>query len=70
MAEEIKITLKAARVNAGLTQDDVSRKMRISKHTLIDWEKGKTQIPYISLTALSGLYKMPMDYIYIPQKST
>ena len=38
---EIQISLAAARVNAGMTQEDVAKKMGISKQTIINWEKGK-----------------------------
>lgn len=37
--EKLQISLAAARVNAGLTQDDVSKNMKISKNTLVNWEK-------------------------------
>ncbi len=36
------ITLKAARVNAGLTQESAAEKMGISKDTISNWERGKT----------------------------
>lgn len=35
----IKITLKAARVNAGLTQKQLANLMGISESTMIKWEK-------------------------------
>ena len=41
---EIQISLAAARVNAGMTQEDVAKKMGISKQTIINWEKGKPKI--------------------------
>ena len=36
-----KITLKAARVNAGLTQKEAAAKIGISKQTLSAYENGK-----------------------------
>lgn len=36
----VKITLAAARVNAGMTQEDVAKKLKVSKKTVINWEKG------------------------------
>lgn len=35
----IKLTLKAARVNAGLTQKQLASLMGISESTMIKWEK-------------------------------
>lgn len=34
-----KITLKAARVNAGLTQKELAEKIGITEPTIIKWEK-------------------------------
>lgn len=36
-----KIKMKAARVHADLTQDDVAKRMHISKNTIVAWENGK-----------------------------
>lgn len=70
MADTLKISLKAARVNANMTQDDVCREMHISKKTLGNWEQGAVNIPFISLTALSNLYNVPVDNIFLKTKST
>lgn len=35
----VKLTLKAARVNAGLTQKQLANLMGISESTMIKWEK-------------------------------
>ena len=39
-----KITLKAARVNAGLTQKEAAKKIGISYQTLSDYEKDGSKI--------------------------
>lgn len=70
MAEMLKISLKAARVNANMTQDDVCKEMHITNRTLVNWETGKIKIPFISLTALSNLYNIPVDNIFLNYKST
>lgn len=66
----LQISLAAARVNAGYTQDDVARELHVSKTTVINWEKGKVVPAFIVLNALSGLYKIPIDNISLPEKST
>ncbi len=63
-----KITLKAARVNAGMTQDDVARVLHRTKQTIVNWETGVTDIRYNDLHALSDLYEMPIEYIKIPER--
>lgn len=37
-----KITLKAARVNANLSQQEAAKKIGVSVDTLFNWEKGRT----------------------------
>lgn len=67
---EFKITLAAARVNAGMTQTDVAEKMHVSKQTIINWEKGKIVPGIPEICMLSSIYKMPQDYIFLPSYST
>ena len=62
-----KITLKAARVNAELTQDEAAERIGKSKQTIMNWEKGITPIKYCDLIKLSEIYDMPIEYIRIPE---
>lgn len=61
-----KITLTAARVNAGLTLEDVANKLSKTKQTIINWEKGKRDLKISDFEALCNLYKVPKDYIILP----
>lgn len=63
---EIKITLRAARVNAGLSQDDVCEVLHISKPTLVRWEQRADNIKATQLKTLSELYHIPMNAFIIP----
>lgn len=63
--EKLQISLAAARVNAGMTQNDVSKSMRISKNTLVNWEKGKISPRYAQLEMLSRLYNVPIDNLVV-----
>lgn len=67
--ERIQISLAAARVNAGLTQADVAKALNVGKQTIVSWEKGKSEPKMSQSRELSLLYKMPLDYIFLPQKS-
>lgn len=64
--KRLKISLKAARVNANLSQEEVSRKMKKSKVTINNWENGKTEIDYGNLNELCRLYSVTMDDILLP----
>lgn len=65
-----RITLTAARINAGFTLDDVAQKMHKTKSTIIAWEKGKTSIDVHSFKELCELYGAPMEHIILPSNST
>ncbi len=67
--EKLQISLAAARVNAGMTQDDASKAMKISKNTLVNWEKGLSEPTITQGRKLSELYNMPLDNIFLPTKS-
>lgn len=66
----MQISLAAARVNAELTQDEVSRIMHVSKTTIVNWEKGKI-IPGIpQLAMMAEIYGLPVDNIFLKTNST
>ena len=53
--EKLKITLAAARVNARLTQADVAKRMKVSKQTIVNWERGKITPKQAQLFMLSDI---------------
>lgn len=64
--EVIKITLAAARVNAGLTQKEVAEKMHINKQTLVNWENGKVKPKPACVEMLARIYNFPVNNIFLP----
>lgn len=63
----LKLTLKAARVNAGLTQREVAEKLKISNKTVCAWETGAT-IPNVQqVDSMCELYGVAYDnLIFLP----
>lgn len=60
-----KITLKAARVNAGLTQKEVAKMMKKNESTIVNWENGNGKnIKYFDFKKLCKLYKKNIDEIF------
>lgn len=59
-----QITLKAARVNAGLTQAAVAKALDISIGTLKNWESGKTFPKQPQIEALCELYSVSYDNLF------
>ena len=41
--KELRISMAAARVNAGLTQDEMAKRMKLTKQTIVNWEKGRVK---------------------------
>lgn len=68
--EHLQISLAAARVNAGMTQEDVAGMMRISKQTLLNWEKGKVIPKPAQLEMMCRIYNISVDNIFLPIEST
>ena len=64
----MKITLNAARVNAGYNQEQVANMLEISKQTLINYEKGYTPITVDKLQKLVTLYKLDINDIELPKR--
>jgi len=59
--QNFEITLKAARVNAGLNQDDVAKAMHRSKQTIVNWEKNPGSVKFSEISKLAELYDIPVD---------
>ena len=57
------IHLKAARVNAGLTQADVCERLKMSKTTLTSYEKYRSKPDIETAKKLAELYGMTVDNI-------
>ncbi|WP_196605788.1 helix-turn-helix transcriptional regulator [Pectinatus haikarae] len=64
----MQISLRAARVNANLTQKDVALHLCKNKQTIVNWENGKTPIDMANFDALCRLYKISANYIFLPRK--
>ncbi len=67
----MQITLKAARVNANLTQKEVGDSVGVGRDTIASWEAGTTFPDVLSFKKLCDMYGVSMDaIIFLPQRST
>lgn len=63
----MKITLKAARINAGYTQKQAADELDVSKDTISNWERGKNFPDVLDLKKIEDLYGVPYkDIIFLP----
>lgn len=68
MNERLKISVAAARVNAGLTQKELAEKCGVSESTIINWENGK-RLPNVGkLEALENALGLSLNHIRFERK--
>ena len=63
-----KISLAAARVNAGYLQEVAAAKLGINVATLRSWENGITVPGYDKVMEICALYQYPADYIFFGKR--
>lgn len=59
-----KITLAAARVNAGLSQQEAAKALGVSVATLQNYESGKTVPQWGTVQKIEAVYNFPADFIF------
>ena len=66
----MKLTLKAARINAGLTQSEAAQKLGIEPGTLSSYERGKhfPNVPVIK--KIEDLYGVPFGDLIFSDEGT
>lgn len=64
----LRITLKAARVNAGLSLVEAARRINRAPATLSSWENNHYDIPVRDFKNLCTLYNIGENYIALPGK--
>ena len=64
-----RITLKAARVNSNLTQEEMARKLGVSRESLNAWETGKTPMKPHHLLAYAQITGFAVDDFILPSES-
>lgn len=69
LENKLLITLRAARVNAGLKLVDAAEKFGINKDTLSRYEKDSTNVPRTFLLKVEQIYKVPLDNIFFGKES-
>lgn len=57
----MKWTIKAARVNAGYTQDQAAKILHVNRNTISRYESGKYDVPLAKAQAMAGLYGVGLE---------
>ncbi len=66
----MKVSLKAARVNAGFSQKEIAKKMKKSETTILNWENGNTIINVIDFKKICKILGVKEDDIFFEIKSS
>lgn len=66
----LQITLRAARVNCGLTLKDVAHETGRSVDTISKYEIDSTNIPRDLMVELIDLYQIPDEHIFFGKESS
>jgi len=61
-----QISLKAARVNSELEQEEAALKVGVTAKTLSNYERGITSIPGHTLKKAAKVYDVPEEMIRLP----
>lgn len=67
--ENIKLTLEAARVNAGYKQAKAAKKLGITQTTLSGWEKNSTKLSYLDAINIGKIYGVSPDVLFFGNKN-
>ena len=65
-----KITVKAARVNAGLTQEELANKMGVHRSTISSWETNPSTMQIKDAELLCKILNIPISNIFFGCDST
>lgn len=58
---EIGLKLKQARINSGITQENIARQLGVSRQTVSNWERGVFYPDIVSIIRLSEIYDISLD---------
>lgn len=62
-----QISLAGARVDSGLTQDEVAKAIGVTPQTIVRWEKYERYPNAMQFRRMCELYERSMDDIFLPK---
>ena len=60
---ELKTRLKELRLERNMTQEDIAKKLNMSKMAVSHWEKGNSEPSIEQLKILAKLFDVTIDYL-------
>ena len=69
--DDFKISMAAARVNAGMTQEELASALHVGKQTVVSWEKGKTSPTVEKAQEFGRVCNVPFDRVsFLRERNT
>lgn len=67
--KEIQLTLRAARVNIGMTLKEAAKEFGINHETLANYEKDSSNVPRSFFISIERVYGIPVDMIFFGRQN-
>ncbi|HDE0674808.1 TPA: helix-turn-helix transcriptional regulator [Staphylococcus aureus] len=64
MNENIKLLLRAARINKGMSQKKAASLLGVHYQTLASWEKDSSDLSRSKMLLMEKIYGIPLKYIF------
>lgn len=58
-----QVSIKAARVNAGMNRRQVAEALGVTERTVFNWEQQRTAIPIDMFKRMCDLYSVPIQLV-------
>jgi DNA-binding XRE family transcriptional regulator len=65
----IKLSIRAARIDAGMTQPQAAKELGVCTSTIQNYEGGRYPPPFSAVEKMSALYGVPIENLYICKKN-
>ena len=66
----MQITLRAARMNVPLTQEEAAERIGVTVDTIGNWERGKSFPDALQIKSIENVYNVRYDnLIFLPKKT-
>ena len=66
--QDLKISLSAARINAGMTQTEAANAMNVTPQTILAWEKGRVEPRISQARKLAEIYAVPLSCLFFAEQ--
>lgn len=65
----IQMTMEAARVNAGLTQNEAGERFGVHYQTVAKWENDNSKMPFDMIRKIPSVYYVAPKFIFFGSKN-